>query len=1126
MTEVWRVSLQRMRADWPIVAAAWLVTMLSAVLFAAGVIYPAAAAEAGLQRALRDAPVSSRSLEIARYDRPANVPVLDPNVMAALQDVIARQGGEVARDWRGSATLALVPGAAAGATQGDQLEIGFVDGLEDHATLVSGAWPDPGAVAAGSPTEVVLAEPAAQALGLAVGDVIDSIARPGSEQRSVAFRVVGTYNAARSTDAWWNEDQQLLTGLHDNGRYRTFGPALMTQPELLRVLGSDELDLRWRVFPDFDKLAVDDAGPLSERIDGIAGRLLVDAGVPFQVNSVLAAILRDADRSLLVSRTSVVLLMAQLALLAGYAIVLTATLLVDHRRVDTALLRARGAGSRHVALLSLIEASVFAVTATTAAPTLAGAAVGLFNVVGPLADVGLGLQPRITTGAYMAAAAAGVLCIVLLVLPAALSARAFAQEQGGRSRQETRTLGQRLGLDIVLVAITGIALWQLRLYGAPLTRSVQGQLGLDPLLVAAPAIGLVAGGVLSLRMLPLLAQLLEGAVSHGRGLLTSLGARQLARRPLRYTRSALLLVLAVSMGVFALSYAATWAGSQRDQAAYQAGADIRLPAAPGGSGLPAWALAGALADLPDVAAATPVERITDGVKFAASGSADLLAMDADTAGSIALLRGDATAVPFGDMLGVLRAARPAPDLPPLPDGTTALRIRPAADITKIEQWVYNPETDESTSTPLDPATVVVQMRGTVVLRDAHGLLAEFRSALVTVRGSTPEIVIPLQVAPSSAPLHLDDPVSIVGLGVEVWLPQESVTSTATFGISAVAAGADAAGPWTDVPMGGAGPWTAGRAFGHELQEEVPAARVHDLTVQIADDGEDGQSIFGIGDFAPSVVLGFLPDGIDAMGGSVPVIANRAFAVAFDAAVGDVVTASVAGRFSRLTIAGVMESFPTTDPARPLVIADEGTIGLLRIRTPTPTRPADEWWLAARPGARDALAATLAQAPFDRTELVSASGRARELSTDPVALGIIGALTLGFVTTGLFAIVGMTVSAGVSARQQRSEFALLRALGLSGRQLSGSLWLEHGSVVILGLLSGTGLGLLIGWLVLPFVTVTQGGVAPVPSVLIEVPWDRVLALNLASGGALAVAVLVIGMVLRRLRVGATLRMGED
>jgi len=104
----------------------------------------------------------------------------------------------------------------------------------------------------------------------------------------------------------------------------------------------------------------------------------------------LAGTLGDHGRPWPLGRTSVGLLMAQLGLLAGYAIVLMATLLVDHRRVDTALLRARGAGSIHVAALSLVEAIVFAATATAVGPLLAGAAVGVFNVVGPLA---VGGQP-------------------------------------------------------------------------------------------------------------------------------------------------------------------------------------------------------------------------------------------------------------------------------------------------------------------------------------------------------------------------------------------------------------------------------------------------------------------------------------------------------------------------------------------------------------------------------------------------------------------------------------------------------------------------------------------------------------------------------------------------------------
>ena len=72
-----------------------------------------------------------------------------------------------------------------------------------------------------------------------------------------------------------------------------------------------------------------------------------------------------------------------------------------------------------------------------------------------------------------------------------------------------------MGLDMALLAISAIALWQLRLYGAPLTKSVRGSLGLDPLLVAAPAIGLLAGGVLALRILPFLAQAAELALARG-----------------------------------------------------------------------------------------------------------------------------------------------------------------------------------------------------------------------------------------------------------------------------------------------------------------------------------------------------------------------------------------------------------------------------------------------------------------------------------------------------------------------------------------------------------------------------------------------------------------------------------
>ena len=175
MSGVWRVSLQRMRADWPIVAAAWLITVLSAVLFSAGVIYPAAAAEAGLQRALRDAPMASKSLDISRYDTPANAQAVDDRVAAAVQDIIAG-GGSLVRDWRRTATVPLA--ARTGAAVGDQADFGYLEGIADHASLVEGAWPQEGVLPVDDTIDVALAAPAAAALGLHAGDLIDVVDQP------------------------------------------------------------------------------------------------------------------------------------------------------------------------------------------------------------------------------------------------------------------------------------------------------------------------------------------------------------------------------------------------------------------------------------------------------------------------------------------------------------------------------------------------------------------------------------------------------------------------------------------------------------------------------------------------------------------------------------------------------------------------------------------------------------------------------------------------------------------------------------------------------------------------------------------------------------------------------------
>jgi predicted lysophospholipase L1 biosynthesis ABC-type transport system permease subunit len=156
---------------------------------------------------------------------------------------------------------------------------------------------------------------------------------------------------------------------------------------------------------------------------------------------------------------------------------------------------------------------------------------------------------------------------------------------------------------------------------------------------------------------------------------------------------------------------------------------------------------------------------------------------------------------------------------------------------------------------------------------------------------------------------------------------------------------------------------------------------------------------------------------------------------------------------------------------------------------------------------------------------SRSERERALLEDPIPLGVIGALALGFVVAAIFAAVGFAASAAAAARARRFEFAVLRSLGLRTRQLSGWISIENGLVVALSLLGGTVLGLVVAWLVLPYVALGTSGEPPVPPVVVSVPWGLVLLLELALLGSLVLVAAFQVVRIRGLRPAPVLRSGE-
>jgi ABC-type antimicrobial peptide transport system permease subunit len=173
-----------------------------------------------------------------------------------------------------------------------------------------------------------------------------------------------------------------------------------------------------------------------------------------------------------------------------------------------------------------------------------------------------------------------------------------------------------------------------------------------------------------------------------------------------------------------------------------------------------------------------------------------------------------------------------------------------------------------------------------------------------------------------------------------------------------------------------------------------------------------------------------------------------------------------------------------------------------------------------------VASAIAADPFSASAVTVRTVLHRDLLGDPVALGLIGALAIGALAAVVFAAIGFIVSATVSARERLGEFALLQAIGLSHRQLSGWLSLENLFLLLVGLLTGTGLGLVLAWVVLPFVTLTQEAALAVPPVEVVYPWAIYGLLYLVALAALAVTVVVIGQLLGRVRVSGVLRSGGE
>lgn len=1109
----WRVVVRRAISDRVILAAAVITILLAAMLVASGPIYADAVSLSAVRRTLADAEVQDANAVVIARVSPAGFAETNERTNTEITRAFALTGGTVIR--RGTSDSYALPDQP-GETVTDLTIFRFYDQIHAHATIVEGTWPQNG----DAPHEVAIPDSVAVTRGLFVGDEIELTNRRDNDYL-VQVRIAGIYSVDDSLDPFWYASELDINGIEMGSSFNTYGPFVVPAETFFSVMTPFSSEINWRVFPIHDNLTVSEVGDLRRELEQLEGRLNAgrSSGNRMRVETGLIQILRETERSLLVTRSSVLILTVQLAVLAGYALLLTAGLLAESRQIETNLMRSRGAGSNQILTMAVMEGLLLTIPAALVAPWLAAFVLRALNVVGPLSEIELVINPVVTRASYIIATVAALGCLVALALPAFRSAQQFGDVRAQRSRETPSGMVQRAGVDIALVVVAIVGFWQLQRFGAPITETVQGRLGIDPLLVAAPALGLLAGGVVALRTLPLISRLAESFTSRSTLLVPALGAWQVARRPLRYARAALLLILATGIGLFAVSYATTWRTSQGDQAAYQTGADVRIePDRRVGTAVPPHVLRDAYQELPGFIEVMPVMRGFGQLSRSASTGRYVL-LDATRAPDTVLFRPDLSNETLDELMARLVEGRVVPASLPLPGEPSRISV----DVALMTEPL-----PADTEIPFDvrPTRIELTPSFRVVLLDGNGQIFRIDLGAFEQSGDVVRLSGDLGYSlPGGERLEPAYPLSLIAMEMRTGAPQE-VVREAQLVIDSMRISPDPAGDvWLPVDVDlDASAWdvtVTELALAIERPAIEPVAgESHGMTLDISSGATTS-------DAAIPIVFGFRPVGSTVIE-TLPVLVSSDLMAEGSLEIGDEMPLpSLTGYGGGGVIVGAIENFPTVDPERGEPIVVDYQSYLAASFTPgAPMQNPDEYWFAIEEEQVEAVTQQVADEPFLSARVQSRADREASLNSDPVALGTIGSLMLGFVAAAIFAGIGFAVNAAVSARERLVEFALMRAVGLSNRQLLAWLSLENALLVVFGLVGGTLLGVMLAWVVLPLIAITQAATEAVPGVIVVYPWLTIFWLEMSIVAVLLAAVGLLAVMLRRMGLGALLRLGEE
>ena len=1106
----WPQVARRTLANWRLMSTVVVGVLLSSIIMAGTVIYFDALRELALKSALGALTVNDTNIALKSDRGPTTYAERDKVVAEAEREIAERISWMLRDKTTGVKTatffLSEVGEEATADTDNPRAFFGHLPRLYDHVTLQPGSLPS-GDGYAGSPdgiptVEAIVPLEAAEDLGVGVGDRLAAVPYWSDSSPFIHVVIAGTFTRDRPDDEFWYLNDKIFNAATARS-FQTL-PFYLTERAYYEVLGDTfrQLDsvFSWLLMVDTGQLNARNATFARQSITSMEDRLSTNLFSYRQITELDESLFRY-DVRLFFSKLPMFVILILISVVILYYVITLSSLVVEQQRGEIVLLKSRGSSAAQVLSVYVLEGITIAVLAIVVAPLLAAALISLLGITPAFSDLSGGelLSVAVSPGAYAMSAIGGLLSFAALMVPAIQASRMSVTTFRHQSaRPYTQPFYQRYYLDVLLLIIGALLFRQLSEQGSVVAVGVFGEVAADQLLLAVPAVVLVASALVLLRLFPLFMRISSALLSSVLSAGLVLGIWQMARNPTHYARLSLMLILMAGLGIFAASFGGTLQRSFSERALYSTGADVRVVGAllnTRGESVP---MRESYENLPAVEGVSLAFRgFGSDLSKLLAGSYTMFAVEGETIKEMGWFRDDFSESSMDSMLSTLESET-------LPVGLELPSDAVSVGVT------FRPDRPHP--------SVALALR----MRDANGRYFTYLMGQLDTSSTWTTMEQPLDRTSvrSFATLQPARPLTLVSLTVYETngrnrlragsIAIDEIFATRFDGGTFVLESFDAVSDWamlSGVP---------------ESQSDVLKSSSDGLN------GTGGLAAFIWVEGRPLVSRGiFHGPPLD----PIPVLATSRFLRVNEHRIGEVIEVSAQGHRIDVVLTDVIDFFPTLDSfRRSYLVADLASVSAYANLEATggELRP-NEVWMTTNGSTSDRarLMALLDDSqPFPSREIHDRVQVLADSAVDPlVEAGWRALLFVAFASVLVLSGLGFLVHAYVSFKSREIQFALMRTVGFSMSQLSTLVLLEQVLVIGAGLALGTWMGGRLGATMMPFLGHDDRGTRVLPPFVVDINWGTLAITYIAMGLLFAVIIAGVIILVRRISLQRILRLGE-